>query len=349
MKKFRILKLVKYLLLIAFCYAAYHGLVYYFSLAETLEYEAPLKAVYVDKARKEDIKECLNYTAFIEAENVVPIVSLVSGEILEYSLEVGQEINKDDVLLIIDDEVYLKQVEQAEAQVAGLEAGYNRLVELSKFGGINEAEVDTLKAQLDAANAQLSLAQLQASYTKIKAPVSGTVLQSHSSKGSMASPSSPLALVADLNSLEVNLKVNEEYYNRVKNNMDKIVLEVSTQDSFSTAKLTNIAPFVDPGSKTFIASFKLDNPEGFVPGMFVDANLILEVYEDVYVLDQKARKTDGSLYYLDGDIAKYLKLDIEIEDDNVFCVPDEYVNYTFITEGQYTVLDGEQVVVRERF
>ena len=338
---------IRYLVLfIVFVIVA--GLPYYFfTSASEVEYTAPVSPVVTIKPERRIIDEGISVTGYIEPEAMIPVVPFVSGTVEQYNIEAGDTIGKGDVIAVIDKRPYELQLKQAEAQVKGLEAAFGRVSALRESGGATAQDYDTLSAQLDAARAQLELAELQLSYADVTAPVSGTVIQSLSSEGSIGSSENPMAIIADLDNLVVNMKLGEKYFHTISENREGLSVTVSSPDGYtSPAEIISVAPFVDPTSKTFLVKVKLEEPEGFVPGMFIRAEVVWKS-DEYLTLPLTVRKLDGSVYALseDSNTAEYIDIESLAEDTSYFAIPDSYEGRDFIIRGQNGLLPGEKVRV----
>ena len=338
---------IRYVILFAVFAAAAAALYFFFSSEKSVEYTPPVSPVVTVKPERRTIDEEISITGYVEADAMIPVVPFVSGTVEEYDVQAGDKVEKGDVIAVIDRRPYELQLQQAEAQVKGLEAAYERVEALMASGGVSAQEHDTLSAQLDAARAQLELAELQLSYATVTAPVSGTVIQATSSAGSVGSSEMPLAVIADLDDLVVNLKIGEKYFHTVSGNRGNLSITISSPDGYtSDAEVVSIAPFVDPTSKTFLMKVRLLSPDGFIPGMFVKASVVWSS-EEYLTLPLSVRKLDGSVYALssDGSRAEYISMEPDAEDSSYFAIDDSYEGRDFIIRGQDGLLPGEEVRV----
>ncbi len=349
MSKFHPLKLVKYIVSIALLCAAVYGLQVFFDSKHTPTYEAPETPVRVMKPQVGSIEKSIRFSGHIEADAMIPVVPLVQGTILDYYIEEGSYVHKDQVLAKIDDEAFKSQVAQAKAAALAYESSYKRVKELNRIGAATDQELDSITAQRDASQAQLDLANLQLSYSLVKAPVSGTVLKNMKHKGDIATNTAPMAVIADLDRLEVNLQVPEKYFalfNESSNSME-ITVTRPTDGVSSSAHIISIAPYIDGQSKTFAMKLGLDEPKFFRPGMYIKAEIIYDKVQDALILPQSVRKPDGAMYAVVDGKAKFIDADIEFENTESFLVPEGYEDALFIYDGQNSVLDGEAVKVLE--
>lgn len=341
------LKYVIFFLIVAACI---FGLNAFFASRTRPTYTPPLTPVTVTKAEKGSIEKEINFSSYIEASAMIPVVPFVSGTIEEYHIEAGDRVEKDQVLAVIDRDAYYQQMLQARAQYLAYESAYSRVKELNSLGAATSQDLDTVTAQRDAAAAQLELANLQLSYTEVKAPVAGTILQAPQAKGDIASDRAPVAVIADTDDLVVNVSIPEKYYTLLNERKDALTFSVTRDNdgASSTATLVSIAPYIDASTKTFKIKLHVDDPSLFTPGMYVKTKIVYEKAEDISLLSQSLRKSDGSLYVLEDGKAKYVRFTPAIENDHYFQVPAGYENAVFIDEGHNSVLDGETVAVMEK-
>ena len=341
--------IIRYIILIAVFLIAFLLLYLFFNTRKSTVYVPPVTPVATVKPEVRTIDEGITLTGYIEPDSIIPVVPFVSGTIESYNIKAGDSVSEGDVLAVIDKKPYELQKAQADAQVKALRASFERVEALYKEGGVSAQEYDTLSAQLEAAEAQLELADLQLSYAEVTAPVSGTILQSMMASGSPASSETPLCVISDLDNLIVNLRVGEKYYTEVRNNDSlRIRIYSDVQGLSSEAEIISVDPMVDPTSKTFGIRVHLLSPEGFVPGMFIKADIVFESGEYL-TLPLETRKLDGSVYAvsLTDSIAEYIEMDNIAEDDEYYAIDEKYSGRDFIIRGQDGLLPGVSVRVVE--
>ena len=133
---------------------------------------------------------------------------------------------------------------------------------------------------------------------------------------------------------------------RWEDKVKDILPEFELFDKEIEAEVETIAPYVSPESKTFKVTLKLKGDTSkFRPGMYVQISMVYKTYEDVLVLDQRTRNTDGSAYWYDPETqtANYVVLDVIAADNTKFVIDDKWADTLFIVDGQGFVLDGQKV------
>ena len=166
-----------------------------------------------------------------------------------------------------------------------------------------------------------------------------------SAAGSIASSEQPLAVIADLSDLVVNISIGEQYFGRISSDPDSLRITISSPGgAVSDASVVSVSPFIDPTSKTFKVKASLSDPEGFTPGMFIKVYIVYESVE-CSTLPISARTAEGAVYMLNGDIAESIVFDRMASDSSYFQIPDGYSDTQFIIRGQSSLLSGEKVTV----
>ena len=351
-------RVLKYLIALVVIALALFAVAWFYSTREVETYTSPLTPVEVMKPEVRNIRESYTVTGYIEAEAMVPVVPFVSGTITEYYAENDMIVKKDQVLAVIDTEPYELQVKQAEAAYLAYEATFERVSALYEKGAATKQNYDEVKAQRDAGKAQYELSQLQLSYCYVDSPVDGTILMSSGAVGSIGTSDSPIAVIANLDNLIVNVTVPEKYYHKINSNKESLKINVvrraGDEEYTTTATLVSVSPYIDPTTKTFKVKVRLTGDVSlFRPGMMVSVEIIYNE-EDVLSLPQSIKKLDGSVYIVNEDAdgnyrAGYLELPTLLEDDNFFQVDEKYRDVEFIYRGQTMVLDGEIVNVTEGY
>ncbi len=353
-KKRFLLALIRYIVLISLFIASFFLLRFFYAKVSIKTYEAPLEPVKTVMAERGSIEHTLKVNGYVESKDEIAVVPYVDGTIIEYYVSEGDYVKEGDLIALIDREPYELQLRQAEAAVSGYVTSFEKVSALYEKNAISRQEYDTLKAQCDAAKAQEELARLQLSYTEVRAKSDGTVLKTLASKGAAASKGTPIAMIADLSELVVNVNIGEKYYITLRDNIDTLKISV-TKPAYSVddeieeeASVAFISPYVDPSTKNFSIQLDINNDNSALrPGMYVKCSITYDSVEG-YLLPRKVLKLDKSAYYVDEDSkAVYLDFSDAEMDDEYFIIPEELKDKNFIIEGQSDILSGESVRIVE--
>jgi len=99
----------------------------------------------------------LNATGYIVAAHRIELASKVVGKVAWIGVDKGDHVEKDQVLVRLEDEEYKAQVQQAEGNLANLQAHLDELTNGSRPEEIAKAKADLDSAEADLLNAKTSL------------------------------------------------------------------------------------------------------------------------------------------------------------------------------------------------
>lgn len=346
--------ILMYVVLIAIFACLFFLLKWFYSTRTETVYNRPTTPVEVTKPEIRSIRKTITLQSSVSADSTIPVTPYLDGTILEYYVQEGDWVNEGDVIAKIDPEPYRLQKEQAEAAYTAYESSFERIEKLYKSNAVSQQDYDTIKAQRDAAKAQLELAELQLSYTDVTAHSSGTVLKTISSRGSTAVKGTPIALIADITDLVVNLNLGEKYYGLFTSGDSDLKITVTkpegdySKSAVTTATVKAVSPYIDSSSRNFKLYLKLDDPSSFRPGMYVKVNITIEEREG-YTIERKVLKLDGSAYYVDEETgtSSYVDLSSAFMNDDYVLLPEGYEDKAFIISGQSSIFSGQAVSIVE--
>ncbi|MGL5888498.1 MAG: efflux RND transporter periplasmic adaptor subunit, partial [Bacteroidia bacterium] len=136
--------------------------------------------VATEKAEQRNITELVSASGKVQPEQEVKITSDVSGQIVELLVKEGDTVQKGQLLLRINPNVYQSAVErmqamvngsranlansearltQAKAQLSNTELAYNRSKKLHDQKAVSDAEFEGARAQYESAKAEVQAAQ----------------------------------------------------------------------------------------------------------------------------------------------------------------------------------------------
>lgn len=372
MKNKKLTSVLMYLVLFTVFVALFLVLRWFYSTRTETTYERPTTPVEVTMPQVRTLTKQITLSSYVSAEDTVAVVPYLDGTILTYNVQEGDYVNEGDVIATIDPEPYELQRKQAEAAYLGYQSTFERVENLYKTGGASKQDYDSVKAQRDAYKAQLELAELQLSYTNVKAKTSGTILKTLASQGGTAAKGTPIAVIANLDDLTVNLNLGEQYFGLFSKanttagdtttpSANDYTITVTrpagqySQEVSTTATIKAVSPYVDSSSRNFKLYLKLDDPSAFNPGMYVKVTIAIETQAG-YSIERKAMKLDGSAYYVQKAngtetdasseyTAKSIGLSNAFATSEYVIVPDEYKDEMFIIKGQNDIFAGQPVAI----
>ncbi|MEO7052851.1 MAG: efflux RND transporter periplasmic adaptor subunit [Rhodanobacter sp.] len=263
-----------------------------------------------------DAGAVLQATGYVTARRQATVSAQITGTLTAVLIEEGDHVTKGQVLARLDDSAYKAGLETAKAQAAAaraLVAQYQaqlaqgehdsaRLQSLAGRGLVSKQSaeqahtlVDSARAQLEAQRKQAAAAAAQAvqarvnfDYTVVRAPFSGVVTTKDAQVGEIISPLSAgggftrtgVSTIVDMDSLEVDVDVNEAYIGRVKPEMPAEAVLDAYPDWKIPAHVIAIVPTADRGKATIKVRVALEKK---------DARIVPEMGVRVSFLEQQAK------------------------------------------------------------
>jgi RND family efflux transporter MFP subunit len=194
----------------------------------------------------------LDASGYVIARRQATVSSKVTGKVTELLIEEGKAVKAGEVLARLDDSNTRAQLSLAESQLDATKAAQAevrvQLIEaerqlrrtrelherqLVSDAAIDNAQstVDSLKARLESAQQNVSVAERGVSVqrrllddTVVRAPFAGVITVKNAQVGEMISPLSAggagtrtgIGTLVDMDSLEIEVDVNENFINRVR-------------------------------------------------------------------------------------------------------------------------------------
>jgi membrane fusion protein (multidrug efflux system) len=284
----------------------------------------PPPSVVVARVAAQELRPSIEFTGRIEAIDTVELRARVPGFLEQRLFTEGGKVEKDHLLFVIEKDIYVAAVTEAEAAVARTRAGLEnaelqlgRAEELVKNKNIPEAEVDTrralrdaAKAEVLAAEAQLEEAKINLGYTEIRAPIGGRIGKSNYSVGNLVDPASgTLATIVSQDPIRVSYPVSVRTLLDVQRERAEtggsgagfeVRLRLADGSEYGhKGKIDFASPQVDPGTDTVQVRAVLPNPDGLlVDGALVQVLVDTAAPETVMVVPQSALLVDQTGRYV---------------------------------------------------
>ena len=241
----------------------------------------------VEKVESKFLELIIEASGSVEAISSIEIKSKASGEILYLGAEVGDAVEKGDVLVRIDQRIPSNTVSQAEADIGVSKVKLNNAAsqlergrQLHEGNGISDKSFEDIqelhaaaKAQLVRAEVYLENARIALEDTLVRSPVTGKVITRQAEVGTVIT--SPTAAVgggtllmrmADLNNVRVRSYVDEVDIGKVTIGQ-KVSLRVSSyKDKEFIGYVSKIEPLarVEQNVTTFPVLIDIDNKENLL-------------------------------------------------------------------------------------
>ena len=268
----------------------------------------------------------LQATGYVTARREATVSAQITGTLKQVLIEEGERVEAGQVLARLDDTAQRAALAQAEAQLAAaraLRVQYQAQLEqarrdLKRSQGLFEADAvsrqdaeqartqaDALAAQVAAQEKQIELAQaqvdggrVQLDYTVIRAPFAGVIVAKAAQPGEIVSPMSAgggftrtgVGTIVDMDSLEIDVDVNEAYINRVQPRQSVRAVLDAYPDWAIPAHVIAIIPTADRSKATVKVRIGLDQKD---PRILPDMGASVSFLESADPAQSSAAKPKG--------------------------------------------------------
>ncbi len=291
------------------------------------EPEAPrqfLPQVTVTPVLQQSMPVYLDFVGNLRATEEVEIRARVEGYLIKRAFRDGDDINKGDLLFLIDPREYNAELERAQAQLAKDRAAlaYARS-QVKRYAPLTEQDLspeDTLEnwrtvakerqGAVKAGEAALKLARLNLSYCTIQAPISGRIGRRLVDVGNLvgAGEETLLATIMQMDPIYVYFSPSERQIFQISRQNQQGTLKVYLTLSGGGAyphpgKLDFIDNRVDPATGTITMRAVMPNPDKLlVPGQYANVRLFLGEQPEALLVPERAMGADqgGSYVFVLG-------------------------------------------------
>ena len=318
--------------------------------------------VVLGSPEKRLISNYLSLTGDIVADKQANIYSRVSGNIEKIYVDIGQYVNRGEVLAIIDSSIYTQNALQAQGLFAQAEANYQnakmnyernsklyeqKLISKQEYD-YSETSFEVARAQREAQFASFTNAQTQLSYCRVTAPFSGYITKRMFDEGgyitaSTAAQNSTLFVLMDISKVKITANLPEKNIDILRRVKEADIKVDALKDRNFKGTISRVSEAVDLATRTIPLQMIIDNRDGTLkPGMFSTINFTLEQKENSLTLPLNTVLSDDNGRYVykfmpDSTVSK-VYIEIGIQEENLLEIVDG------ITEDDKIVVVGQTLV-----
>ena len=263
------------------------------------------------------------------------VAAKLLAKVLEINATAGQVVQKDQVLVKLDDADLQARLKQAEASLTSAQVRseqtkteFGRAEQLKSKKAISQADFDTAQAAMKSAAAELERAtqavmesQVMLEYATIRSPMSGTIIDKRVEVGDTVSPGQILLTLFDPTHMQMVASVRESLAMKLKPGQ-LLPTRLDALDFDCEATISEVVPESDVASRSFTVKVTGPCPPGVYSGMFGRLMVPLDD-EEVLVIPVAAVRKVGQLTMVDvvSDnsvsrrnvrLGRTLELDVEV-------------------------------------
>jgi len=349
--------------------------------------EAEPVAVEVAPIESGVIREVRTLSGSLEAPSRFNVATKVGGHIERITVDIGDQIERGQVVAKIEDSEFQQAVMQAEAELAVRKAektraqsdldlaqrDYNRARKLQERGIASQSQLDETQAALESAKAALALAearvqQAQASlelakirlgYTDVRAdwtggePV-GTVGERYQDAGNTVQANDSIVSVVTLDPLIAIISITERDYARLAVGQRATLTTDALPGREFNAEVTRIAPVFRESSRQARVELRVDNPDRVLrPGMFVRLRIVLRESQAHTIVPSAAivQRADRDVVFVVNDDSKAVRehtVKTSIEHAGMVQITEPDLTGRVVVLGQQLLGDGSPIHITDQ-
>lgn len=286
---------------------------------------------------RQDIQMTEAVPASIGARQATTISSRILARITRITVRAGDNVSKGQLLLELERSDLESRLQQANERVRAASArlrearqNLDRAKQLQEQNLVADAVLDEARANHDALTAELASArqavreaEVAISFTEIRSPIDGRVVERFAEPGDTASPGAKLLALYNPTSLRIEAAVRESLALPL-NLGQELEVEIPALQSRLQARIEELVPAADPGSRSFTVKARIEYSGQILPGMY--ARMLVPAGTQSLLLVPRDR------------VVKYGQLNI------VWVKNDGYVDRRFIRTGREVDPDLLEVI-----
>jgi RND family efflux transporter MFP subunit len=307
----------------------------------------------------------LQATGYVTARRQATVSAQITGALTQVLIEEGERVSAGQVLAKLDDTAQRAALAQSVAQVQAAKAilvqvqaqleqyrrDLQRNQDLIDRHLVSQQALETADTQVRTGAAQVASqlrqvelaeagqrgAQVQLDYTTVRAPFSGVITAKAAQAGEIVSPISAgggftrtgVGTIVDMDSLEIEVDVNEAYINRVHANQPAEAVLDAYPDWTIPAHVIAIVPTADRSKATVKVRIAIDQKDPrILPDMGVRVSFLEEAAKGGPEAGSQAATAPRGLLVPAGAIVEREGRSI------VFTIEGDHAHATPVTPGQ---------------
>ncbi|HBL78342.1 MAG: hypothetical protein A2W90_16205 [Bacteroidetes bacterium GWF2_42_66] len=317
------------------------------ALASQTISEIPVKVVSPQTGK---ISKHISTTGIVSAFEELIVLSETQGKVKKIHQNVGDRVQRNQVIVEVDDETIAANVLVAEANFEQQKKDIERMERLEQGSAIAKHDLEKARIGLKKAEADLITARKALRDTKIKAPISGVINKRMVENGQFVAGGMPICEIVNTSKLKIWVKVPEKDIFKLAKGQPVNVNIPAFPGKIFSGKINSIGEKADNSMK-FDAEVIMDNNDSdqhLKAGLFSEVYIPVEASETILI--EKAAITGSmknpSVFVVEGDIAVKKEIIINESDDKfIEVVSGLKKEDRVVVSGQLNLNDGDRVKI----
>lgn len=262
--------------------------------------------------------ETVTSVGTLRANEAVDIVPELTKRLARVEVEEGAQVEKDQVLFVLDDADIAAELGEIEARLKLAEINEARTASLLPQRAISRQDYDLAKSELDVLKAQKSTKEVELSKTRIRAPFAGRTGVRRVSEGALVKPETVLLTLQDFSRIKVDFTLPERYSAEIRPGQEFTFTVAGNANEFR-GTIQVIEPAVDASTRSLQLRGICEDPRGLFPGGFAEVRIQLGTVRNGFAIPSQAvvpsPRGHGVYVLVDGK-AEFRDVEIGIRTDS---------------------------------
>jgi RND family efflux transporter MFP subunit len=228
------------------------------ALTDTTKRASKIKDVLVTEMQPMVFRHYIDVQGKVDADQNVDVQPLMAGKVQRVLVNEGDNVRAGQVLAEIEHDVYTKQLNSLQPQLALAKEMFERQQRLwdQKIG--SEMQYLQAKSQKESMELQIETLKEQIDMAIVKAPISGTIDLVGIKVGQLASNMSfvPAFRIVNLSSLKIQGEIAESYASKVHTG-NRVKVHFPDLNTDIESKISFVERVIDPMTRSFTAEVAL--------------------------------------------------------------------------------------------
>ncbi len=279
---------------------------YYYQKNQILQ---PEQRYRLQEITRGDVAQSVSANGTLNPVTLISVGTQVSGRVSKLYVDFNDHVEKDQILLTLDDALFTAQIAQSAGNVRNAQASLDlaqaneaRIRSLLAQEYVSKQELDQVvqatksaRAQLDTALGQLRRDQTNLGYSIIRSPVSGVVVDRVVDIGQTVAASfqtpTLIKIAQDLSKMQIDSSFAEADIGNIKvGQKAKFNVDAFPNRNFEgVVKQLRLNPTVTANVVTYNVVVSVDNPDKtLLPGMTAYVSIVVAKHDNVLLAPNAA-------------------------------------------------------------
>ena len=341
-------------------------------------------AVEIAPVQQATVQDIGRYSGSLYPNAAFVLAPKIGGRLEKIWVNIGDELQSDQLIAVLDDAEYKPQVSQARAELDVVRANlleqenalenakreHERAVALREKKIASESQLDASLSDLKAQEAKLKVAiarvaqgeaamrvaNVRLEYTRIHVPGNNNtgyrvVGERFVDEGAMLAANTPIVSIIDIGKLVAVIHVVEQHNPKIRHGQKPVISTDALPDRSFPRKELRIAPILKEKSREARIEIEIPNSRKILkPGMFVRAQIQFKKHENAIVVPTAAvikRDNSQGVFVVrpGGKTVGFTPVTLGIVDSKSAEILTPVLSGSVVVLGQHLLEDGAAIII----